>query len=359
MDDDARAHAHALHERAIVVNGLVSGAGSMPKVPDYDFRLPGIMRAGGVTAGNLTASITDDFETTLRSLSYLYRHVDADPGVRVARTADDIRAAKAEGGVAIVIGFQNSDPLEGRIENLEILHRLGLRIMQLTYQRRTLAADGRGEPANAGLSLYGRELVREMNRLGILLDLSHTGVQSNLETIELSCAPVAITHSCLQTFTPVARNATEEEAKLVAERGGVFGMNAIARLVSPHGNAEGATMAQFLDQVDHLVELLGIDHVGLGLDINEGLTPEVFEQRRKTFLKEFPELRMGGDFPFEHYYVFGLDSMARARCITEGLVERGYGDEDVLKILGGNFLRLFDEVWSVAAAAKPERDAAG
>ena len=353
MADDLAARSRALHERAIVVNGLVSGAGSMPKAPDYDFRLPAIMRAGGVTAGNLTASITDDFPTACRNLSYLLAHVEADAanGTRIARTADDIRAAKAEGGAAIVVGFQNSDPFEGSFEKLRILHRLGLRIVQPTYQRRNLAADGRGEPANAALSLYGRELVAELNRLGILIDLSHTGVASTLETIELSAAPAAITHSCLQTFAPVARNATEEEAKAVAARGGVFGMNAIARLVSPRGNAEGATLDQFLDQIDHLVDLIGVDHVGLGLDINEGLTPEIFAERRKTFLKEFPELSMGGDFPFEHYYVFGLTSMASAPKITEGLVRRGYADDDVLKILGGNFLRLFDEVWSVSSPA--------
>ncbi len=226
-----------------------------------------------------------------------------------------------------------------------MLARLGLRICQLTYQRRNLAADGAGEPANAGLSLFGRELVAALNRNGVLIDLSHTGSRSTLETIELSEAPVAVTHACLQRFNPVPRNKSDEEIKALAARGGVFGMNAIARLLSPTGGQEGATIAQFVDQIDYLVELVGVDHVGLGLDISEGLTPELFEQRRKGFLTDFPELRLGGDFPYEHYYVFGLQSMASMRLITETLVERGYGDDDVLKILGGNFVRLFGEVW--------------
>jgi membrane dipeptidase len=258
---------------------------------------------------------------------------------------EDLEAAKREGGAAIILGFQNSDPIEGSLAYLDLFHRLGVRIVQLTYQRRNLAADGGGEPANGGLSLFGRDLVAELNKLGILIDLSHTGERSTLEAIELSEAPVAITHSCLRHFNPVPRNASDDVIKALAARGGVFGMNAIARLISPKGRQEGATVEQFVDGIDYVVELVGIDHVGIGLDINEGLTPELFEERRKGFLTEFPELRMGGDFPFEHYYAFGLTSMANVALITDALVRRGYDDSDVLKILGGNFVRLFGEVW--------------
>ncbi|HEX4520607.1 MAG TPA: membrane dipeptidase [Gaiellaceae bacterium] len=336
-----------LHRRALIVNGLC-GSMAVPKTPDAPFDLPASMRAGGVTAVNLTISVSDGFRVTCKNLSHLLKAIDrqAGDGVRVARTVEDLTAAKAEDGAAIIIGFQNSDPIEGSLENLDLFHRLGLRIVQLTYQRRNLVADGGGEPANGGLSLFGRELVAELNRLGILIDLSHTGVASSLEAIELSEAPVSITHSCLQHFNPVSRNATDEEVKALAAKGGVFGMNGIARLISPTGRQEGATVAQLVDQIDYLVDLVGIDHIGIGLDINEGLTPELFEQRRKGFLTEFPELKMGGDFPFEHYYAFGLTSMASVHLITEELVARDYADEDVLKVLGGNFVRLLGEVWS-------------
>jgi membrane dipeptidase len=320
---------------------------ALPRSPDAPFDLPDAMRRGGVTAVNLTVSVSDGFRATCTNLSNLLCAVDrrAHEGVRIGRTVDDIVTAKADGGVAIIVGFQNSDPIEGSFSNLDLFHRLGLRIMQLTYQRRNLAADGKGEPMDAGLSVFGRELVGELNRRGILIDLSHTGTASTLEAIGLSEAPVAITHSCLQRFNPVARNATDEEVKELAARGGVFGMNAIARLISPTGRQEGATVDQFVDQIDYLVELVGIDHVGLGLDINEGLTPELFEERRRGFLTAFPELRMGGDFPFEHYYAFGLTTMGNTPLITDALVRRGYADEDVTKILGGNFLRLLEDVW--------------
>jgi membrane dipeptidase len=333
-----------LHARATIVNGLV-GSMSAPKTASAPFTLPEVMRQGGVTAANLTVTLSDGFATTCTTIAHLLNAIEAQDEVRLVRTVDDIAATKSEGGAGVIIGFQNSDAFEGNLALVDVLARLGLRICQLTYQRRNLAADGAGEAANAGLSLFGQQLVGALNRDGVLIDLSHTGSRSTLEAIELSEAPVAVTHACLQHFNPVPRNKADGEIKALAARGGVFGMNAIARLLSPTGGQEGATIAQFVDQIDYLVELVGIDHVGLGLDISEGLTPELFEQRRKGFLTDFPELRMGGDFPYEHYYVFGLQSMASMRLITEALVDRGYGDEDVLKILGGNFVRLFGEVW--------------
>jgi membrane dipeptidase len=299
---------------------------------------------------NLTMSLTEGFADTAAGLARLLRAIDlqAGDGTRLVQTVDDIRAAKAAGAAGIIVGFQNSDAFEGRLELVEVFHRLGLRICQLTYQRRNLAADGTGEPANAGLSLFGRGLVAELNRLGILIDLSHTSSKGTLETIELSEQPVAVTHACLQAFNPVPRNKTDEEIKALAANGGVFGMNAIARLLSPRGRDEGATISQFVDQIDYVVDLVGIDHVGLGLDINEGLTPELFAARKKGFLTEFPELRMGGDFPFEHYYLLDLTTMRDMKRITEALVDRGYSDADVLKVLGGNFVTLFEQVWQPA-----------
>jgi len=318
----------------------------MPRSGQVEFEVPALMRAGGVTAVNLTVSYldSDDFGTTAAEVAHVLRAIDETPGARLGLTVADIAAAKEEGEAAIVLGFQNATAIEDDLQYLEVFHRLGVRIMQLTYQRRNLLADGCGEAANGGLSTFGRQAVAEMNRLGMLIDLSHTGERSTLETIELSAAPVAITHACMQAFNPTSRNKTDEEVKALSARGGVFGMNSIARFVSPEGREKGATIEQFVEQIDYLVQLVGVDHVGIGLDINEGLTPELFEERRRGFLTQYSELA-GGDFPYEHYYVFGLTSMTNAVLITETLVDRGYSDEDVLKMLGGNFLRLFDQAW--------------
>jgi membrane dipeptidase len=299
-----------------------------------------------VTAVNFTVSYDDrdDFGVVAAEVAHVLRAIDDSDKTRLALTVDDIRDAKAAGEAAVVLGFQNATGIEDELPYLEVFHRLGLRVLQLTYQRRNLLADGCGESANGGLSSFGRQVVPELNRLGILIDLSHVGERSTLDTIELSAAPVAVTHANPQKFNPIPRNKTDEEIKALAERGGVFGVNSIARFVSPEGREKGATIEQFVDQIDYLVELVGPDHVGIGLDINEGLTPELFEARRQGFLKQYSDIA-GGDFPYEHYYVFGLNSMANTILITENLVERGYSDEDVLKILGGNFLRLFEQAW--------------
>src|SRR4029079_6670920 len=130
-----------------------------PKTAAAEFTLPEVMRAGGVTAANLTVTLSDGLAATCTTIAHLLNAIDAQEGVRLVRTVDDIAAAKGEGGAGIIVGFQNSDAFEGKLTPGDVLARLGLRICQLTYQRWNLAADGAGETADAGLSLYGRELV--------------------------------------------------------------------------------------------------------------------------------------------------------------------------------------------------------
>ena len=248
------------------------------------------------------------------------------------------------------INFQNADPIEGSLEYLSLFHRLGLRVFQLTYQRRNLAGDGCGEPGDgAGLSIFGQELVRELNRLGILIDLSHCSDRTTEEAIALSEQPVAFTHVNVRELNPHKRNKPEAQMKAVAAGGGVIGINSIARMISPEGRQKGTTIDDYLDQIDHVVGLVGVDHVGIGLDRNEDPTAEDMDERRRTFLTRFPELRAGGDFPFETYYTRDL-SMGSMLPLTTGLLERGYAEEDVLKILGGNFLRLLEQVWAAGPA---------
>jgi membrane dipeptidase len=332
-----------LHERATVINALTNLL-RYPTRRDPEFPLPEIMRRGGVTGALFTMAVTEDFQTTVTRFTDVLTAMDGPAPARVARTGDDLRAAKAAGEAAIIFGFQGSEPLDGSLTYLDLFHRLGLRVLQLTYQRRNLVGDGCGEPADGGLSVFGKQLVRECNELGILVDLSHVGYRSTMDAIEHSETPVAFTHVNMHAHNPMPRNKTDEQIKALAERGGVVGINAIARLLSPHGEDRGATMDEFVDQIEHVIQLVGPDAVGVGLDVNEDMTEQDFLERRKGFLKDFPELSTGKEFPFEHYYVSDL-SMGTLPRLTEKLVERGYSDDDIVKILGGNFLRLFDEVW--------------
>jgi membrane dipeptidase len=347
MPGSPNTQAAELHRRATVVNALV-GSTAMPSSFDAAFDLPEPILAGGITAASLTLSLKGGFAENVRRIAYVRAAIDRHPRATLATTLDEIHAAKRDGIAAILLNFQNGTPIEDDLDNIDAFHQLGVRIFQLTYQRRNLIADGCGEPADAGLSLFGRQVVARLNDVGMTIDLSHVGYRATMETIEASTRPVSFTHVNMHAFNPIPRNKTDEQIVAVADRGGVIGINAIARLITADGPAKGATLDQYLDQIDHVVQLTGgSDHVGIGLDVNEGLTPEKFAERRKGFLREYPEI--GGDFPLEHYYVRELFSMASMPRITEGLLERGYADADVEKILGGNFLRLFDETWRAAA----------
>ncbi len=347
MSGVSSTQATELHRRATVVNALV-GSTAMPSSFDASFELPAPILQGGITAASLTLSLSGGLAENVRRIAYVRAAIDRHPQATLATSLDEIRAAKRDGLAAILLNFQNGTPIEDDLGNIDLFHQLGVRIFQLTYQRRNLIADGCGEPADAGLSIFGRQVVERLNDVGLTIDLSHVGYRATMETIEASTRPVAFTHVNMHAFNPIPRNKTDEQIRAVAARGGVVGINAIARLITADGPAKGATLEQYLDQIDHVVELTGdADHVGIGLDINEGLTPESFAERRKGFLRQYPEI--GGDFPLEHYYVRELFSMASMPRITEGLLSRRYTDADVEKILGGNFLRLFGETWVTAA----------
>ena len=156
--------------------------------------------------------------------------------------------------------------------------------------------------------------------------------------------PVAFTHVNMRALNPHPRNKPDDHIRLVAETGGVIGINAVSRMISPKGREEGASLEQFVEQIEHVAELTGIDHVGLGLDRSEDLTEESMEHRRRTFLTRYPELQAGGDFPFWTYYARDV-SMGTMPALVRCLLERGFGDEDAEKVLGGNWLRLLGRVW--------------
>lgn len=327
-----------IHAESVIVNGLAQ-PGNLPLAYDA-------MIDGGITASNLTVAANEDFPAAVKGVEYALRtmeqHSRADR-LTLIENAGDIRAAKAAGLTGVIMGFQNADPIEDDLDFLHVFRRLGLRIVQLTYQRRNLLGDGSSEPADAGLSMFGRQVVKECNELGILVDVSHCGHQTSLDAVEASSAPIVISHANLYSINPIFRNKRDEVVKAVAERGGLMGVTAVSRLLSARGNEEGSDLSQFLDHIEAVIELVGIDHVGVGLDISEGMTQEEFEVRQATFLTKFPELRMGGAFPLEHYFARGISSAAEFPNITAGLVERGYTPEDVKQIVGGNFMRVFDE----------------
>ncbi len=280
------------------------------------------LREGGVTAQVFAlfarpAALGGAAPTweALRLLDAFYQGLEATPDLMLATRAADIRRAKAEGRLAGIIGLEGAEALRGDLGVLRILHRLGLRNLGLTWSVRNEAADGVFEErTGGGLTEFGVQAVRECNRLGIMVDVAHLAPAGLAEVLALSEAPVIDSHANARALCDHRRNLTDAQLEGVARTGGVVCVVFVPGFVAD--KPEERTLARVLDHIDHIVHVAGVDHVGLGSDFD------------------------GFDDP----PISGLEGGCDLPHITEGLVARGYGEEDVRKILGGNLLRVFEHV---------------
>jgi len=353
LSRDEEEHALALHRESIVIDA------SLVAFIDYvgeDIWVDDVLK-GGLTASNVTVCMGRSFNGALMEMGEHRDWAEKNEKALIALKASDIEKAKREGKHAIILGPQNSSFLEGNIRFLKTAREWGIRIIQLTYNYRNEAGDGCKERCNAGLSVYGVKLVEEMNRLGVLIDLSHTGDASVMDTIEMSKDPVSFTHVIPRSTTPkeaggyakwmssgpygefleysLQRGKTDEALQACAEKGGVIG-------VTPYfaKKAGDSTLTDdLMDQVDATVDLVGADHVGFGsdLDFRNSVT-------RGAFIWKHPD-RIDVDYftPMDESWGYGwLEHMPN---LTRGLVAQGYSDHEIKGILGGNFLRLFKKVW--------------
>jgi membrane dipeptidase len=348
---DVRQHADRLHRDSIVIDAL--------DVSVMDRTHLEHMRAGGVTAANHTITLGDghDFDEAVDRIVAVdaFLAANADLARRVA-SVEEIRQAKADRVVGLIYGFQNATPYEGDERLVAVFAALGVRIVQLAYMTANLLADGCLEPRNAGLTEFGRAVVRELNRQRTLIDLSHVGDRSTLEAIDASEAPVAFTHANARALSPSPRNKTDEAIRALAARGGVVGFSSLPSFVS--AAPRDATLERYLDHVDHVLGLVGVEHVGLGLDFVEGHVPGSLQPRAPRWgganlpagstglAKMLPErLRpIAADLLYLPYAT-GIQGSSDLPNVTDGLLRRGYTDDHVRAILGGNWLRLFEQVW--------------
>lgn len=337
------------YDQAILIDALggPGGSGNGPLLTAAEIA---DVRASGLTALNLTVgalgSGADVFEQTFRTIGSCEREIDAHPDVLMkVKSAADLERAKASGRLGIIYGFQDATPLGDDPGRVELFSRFGVRILQLTYNRRNLLGDGCLEPGNAGLSRLGLQVVERMNELGVLVDLSHCGHRTTLDGIAASKRPVAITHAGCAAVADLPRNKTDEELRNLAQKGGVVGI-----YFMPFLRTRGQPMAaDLIRHIEHAVDVCGEDHVGIGTDGGISaveLTPE--------YVKRFHEdvanrRRQGISAPgeSEDVYTFlpDLNTPRRFDILAGLLRERGHSDARVEKILGGNFARLFREVW--------------
>ncbi|HIF72699.1 MAG TPA: membrane dipeptidase [Dehalococcoidia bacterium] len=300
------------------------------------------LRDGGVTAINATIAIWDDYESTLHMITkYLEWFDEFDDLIRPVKTITDIHKAKAENRTGIIFGWQNASPIGNDLTRLKLFHELGVRVIQLTYNERNLLGNGCYERTDDGLSNFGLAAVKEMNRLGILIDLSHVGDRTTLDAIENSAQPVAITHANARSHINHPRSKTDEAIKLLVERGGVIGANGFPMFFEK-GFETG--LDEYIDAIDYLVQMVGIDHVGIGTDFcteqPRSFFDWIFSSQGNIPAKEVaytPE-------PYTH--LKGFESQAEWANVVERLLARNYSEADTRKVLGENWLKLFGQVWT-------------
>lgn len=328
---------------APVINGLALGL-SLEDIIEP-------MADGGVTACNWTIAAPgilapNDLAGVIRLLARVRDALQAESSTaRLVSTAEDIRRCARDGVPGIILGFQDPAPIEQTPELIELFHALGVRVIQVAYQRQGSLGSGSGEPSDGGLSDFGQLCIARMNDVGILVDLSHVGPQTTLDAIDASAKPCAFTHTAVSAITPHPRTKSDEAIRRLATRGGVVGVIGVSAYLRPDGNA-GTTVDDLVRQVVYIADLVGVDHVGIGLDIVEGMTEDFWDKRVIPSFADLPGLETPDPFQFETYYPAGLRSMRNIRLVAEALAAHGLLGADVHKVMGGNFLRLFEEVWA-------------
>lgn len=329
--------AREVHRGLVVVDGCSTGFHGWNERIEHS----------GVTALNITlAAVDGDFLTACKNvenaLAILERERDR---FTLARSVADIRRAKVEGKVAIVFNFQNGHPIEGSLNKLLLFRELGLRNMQITYNERNFIGDGCGEPANSGLSLFGREVVKAMNRWGLAIDLSHVGERTSLEAIELSEQPCIFSHSNPRARADHPRNLTDEQMERCSDRGGVIGVCGWGPICWTGGD-KPPDLADLLGHVQYIADLVGVDHVAVGTDSQSTADLAYIRGHADRVNAGYP----GSTGPYlakfgnalERRYPVAIDHLPE---VTAGLLERGWSRDDAAKVLGGNLLRVWERVW--------------
>ena len=327
-----------LHAEALVVDAasfFCTGYG-----PDLE--------ASGVTSLNVMAPWpSDDFESALRRVEGYYRLVAEEPRLRLVSAVEDVREAKRAGHVGLVLGTQNAKLIDDKLTRLESMARLGFRYLQLTYNERNFLGDGCAEPSDAGLSRFGREVVKTLPQVGLVMDLTHAGHRTALEAAQLANAPAMVSHANPRALYDNPRNVHDDVIRAVAEGGGVIGCT----LPSPFnwdGGDELPTLTDFVRAIEYVIDLVGEDHVAIGSDLVA--TPGAYPVELSSSLRGDLFTVSGafyGRFGTEKRVrkVQGIEELRDYPHITAALLARGHPPERVRKVLGENLLRVYEAVW--------------
>lgn len=290
-------------------------------------------KAGAHYVGLAIAGEFTNLDTTIRYLSrHRARFQNESEKYLLVDKAADILTAKQQGKLAIGFWLQGTNPLANDIHMVDTYYRLGVRYMLLVYNTRNAIGDGLVEKTDGGLSQFGHLVIQEMNRVGMLIDLSHSGIKTSLETIEASRDPVIFSHSNAYGIAPHVRNLSDAQIKAVANKQGLIGLNSVALLLG----SERYSSEKLVDHIDYMADLIGdVHHIGLGLDM-------VYFQ---DIVEQFLQNTSPSTYPTG--YLGSLDSFQpdNLDALIDTLCKRHYSSEAIMAMLGGNFLRVAQQVW--------------
>ncbi len=343
------------YERAYVLDMLATaGPFNVPDMLAKPFTAEMVRnaRASGITAVNATISAIGDvengFEETMRNIAAWHHEIETHPDTFMqVRSVEDIRTAKRTKRMGAILGFQDTTPYWDKIDRVDLFHRLGVRIVQLTYNGANLVGDGCLVPDDRGLKPYGREVVARLNALGSLVDVSHVGWETTRQTIAASTAPVAATHSGAAAVNNVPRCKPDDILRALADKGGVVGV-----FMMPFLRGEGQpTASDFMRHLEHCIKVCGEDHVGIGSDLSTtplDLTPQ-FRAMHGGFVKQ--RRAMGISAPGEDENVFNyvpeFNTPKRMELVANAMQRARHSSTRIEKVIGANWMRLLGDVWKV------------
>jgi len=336
------------YESSLVIDGLCVPFDLEDGRVILDPSVLAILRDSGITAVNFTVPYPGhDFQPAVANIALVQGAADTyHQGLLLVRRQMDIDRAKQDGKLGLIIGFQSTEMMAADISRIDLFHGLGARIMQLTYNRRSLFGDGCLEPGNAGLSRLGHEAIERMNAVGVAVDLSHASQRTTAEAITTSSRPVLISHTGCNAIYPHPRSNDDTELRATAEKGGVVGIYLMPFL---DGGTGPLTAEMFFAHLDHALDVCGENHVGIGSDqgiepIDDG--PEYREALRKEVeMRQKMGISAPGESPDRPPFIPEFNDVRRMDLIASAMDQRGYSSEVIEKIVGGNFHRVFGEIW--------------
>ena len=320
----------ALHRDAIIFDGLIVSNWSRSVFDD--------MRRGGLTAANCTCCVWENFADTMKNIArwnaWFREHDDV---ILKVRTTADIHRAKADGKTGIVLGFQNVSAFEDQLGYIQHFKDVGVGVAQLAYNTQNLIGTGCYESEDRGLSDYGREVVAEMNRVGMLCDLSHVGSKTSEDTILASEKPVAYTHCLPSGLKQHARNKSDDELRFIAEHGGFIGVTMFPAFLR---RGTESTVDDYVEAIDYVINIAGEDCVGIGTDFTQGYEREFFDwiTHDKGYARQLAEF--GAIINPE-----GVRTIGELPNLTAAMARAGWPESRIRKVMGGNWVELLSRVW--------------